>query len=637
MIELIIFLAIISICFSTGNRILRFIFLRAEVSIRPLEELLFSLGLGLGLLSIITFVIGLLGGLRTFAIYLILIVMGGIGWKSILAMGKSIKKLAPQFANALRSLGYLNFFLCLILLFYILTHFIWVLTPPLNADTLHGYLAVPRMWVDAHRIYPIEYTFFDDMPLNVQMLSIVGLLLRSDYLAQMIVGWGFGILVTLGVYALAKRYFSTPVAILSAAMFYTMPVVRWLSFSTKVDLGWAFFECLSLMALLLYFYAEQGKGKKYLYLAATFSGLAFGTKYSGAFSIAIFIVVIIVKRFIEKATVRTWLKEVTMFLAISIVIASPYYIKNLLVMGNPFFPMFDKFFYGKEFFSKGIIGYKGIVNYFRLLFEMSTQGSILSGMGVSIGPAILAYLPGIFLLKKRTSKVYFILLFSLVYSLLWYFVRIQRPRHLFPALILLTISSAYAAKSLQESRKSIFTYIVTASLIFLFIFGATRPVNSLWQARDNLLPYFSGNITREEYLNKRFDSETNVANPNSKIRNYINNVLPSNSVILTLYFCHQYYINKPFYKDSRLRDKFVFIERNPLELLKKLKKYRTTHIYLNDKSYEAMRKLAPKSSDNTLLLDESFQRRYLEELISYNGQHLYRIVYPGWLTSDEGF
>ena len=179
-----------------------------------------------------------------------------------------------------------------------LSFLVSAMAPPLDGDTLHSYLEVPRRYLDAGGILELPYEFFASLPLNIQMLSSFALLFRGDELAQMLTGFTMAIGGALVLVVIGRRYWPLPVGVLAALFYLSMHVVGTLVPTTKVNLGWAFFDLLSIYALCRWAF-DDVRRDRWLVVAGLLGGAALGTAYQAGFTAVILAAFIVVRTVAE--------------------------------------------------------------------------------------------------------------------------------------------------------------------------------------------------------------------------------------------------------------------------------------------------------------------------------------------------
>jgi hypothetical protein len=102
-----------------------------------------------------------------------------------------------------------------------------------------------------------------------------------------------------------------------------------------IDLAWAFYEFLAIYGILLWLHT---KNQKFLIVAGIMMGFALGSKYLAIYGLVVIFGWIIWS--IRRYPIRSIALTLLMFAIPSILIASPWYLKNLYWTGNPVFPFF---------------------------------------------------------------------------------------------------------------------------------------------------------------------------------------------------------------------------------------------------------------------------------------------------------
>jgi len=178
--------------------------------------------------------------------------------------------------------------------------------------------------------------------MNVNLLYLIPIYFKMDYLAKFI-HMGFGIATALLIYLYLKNRINKLAGILGILIFLSTPMIFRLSTEAYIDLGLVFFTTASILAFIRYW--DGGfKEFKWLLLSSAAMGLALGTKYNAL--IAWFFLSASIVFVYSKSTGEQW-KAVRcglIFFLISLLIFSPWLIKNIILTGNPFYPLFRGFF-----------------------------------------------------------------------------------------------------------------------------------------------------------------------------------------------------------------------------------------------------------------------------------------------------
>lgn len=228
------------------------------------------------------------------------------------------------------------------LLMILVIEFILNLTPPIARDALIHHLAVPKLWLKHGGFYELTWANFSYYPMNIDLLYIIPLYFKKDFLANFI-HMSFGLGTALLIYTYLKNKISTIAGLLGMLIFLSTPIVVRLSTQAYVDLGMAFFTTASLLAFIRY---RDGNFSnfKWLLISALMMGLALGTKYN-ALIVWFFLSASMIFLY-ARDTKQQWhaLTRGLIFLLVSLLIFSPWLIKNAFLTGNPFYPLFQGIF-----------------------------------------------------------------------------------------------------------------------------------------------------------------------------------------------------------------------------------------------------------------------------------------------------
>lgn len=222
----------------------------------------------------------------------------------------------------------------------------WV--PPVSRDALTHHLAVPKLYLKHGGIYEIPEIKFSYYPMNLDLLYLIPLYFENDIVPKYI-HFAFALLTAGLIFGYLKRRLGAIYALAGAVFFLSTPVILKLSISAYVDLGLIFFSFAAIIQLFKWH--ESGFKTKHLLFSALFCGLALGTKYNGLvvfFLLTLMVVYIARKKPLEKYP--TGLKHVQalkyagIFIFLSLLVFSPWMMRNFVWTGNPIYPLYNKWF-----------------------------------------------------------------------------------------------------------------------------------------------------------------------------------------------------------------------------------------------------------------------------------------------------
>jgi 4-amino-4-deoxy-L-arabinose transferase-like glycosyltransferase len=489
-------------------------------------------------------------------------------------MGRLLKDIAQVFTPpfTLTGLTWLLF-----IVFFILLNLSIALTPPISKDALIYHLVGPRIFIQNHGIGFVPGNFYTNFPFTTEMLFAVGMLLKGPILAKLI-HFSFGVLTLVAIFQWTAAKASASTGILAGAVYYTLPLVARLSGWAYIDLSLAFYVLLMIMALLHW---REFHHKGFLALAGVFGGIAMGTKYSGILMVLIIILGALL--FFTKGN-RMGTRAVRVFL-IAAVVASPWYIKNWILTGNPTYPFLYPLFGGRDWSQEMAKTYAmflsfvgsgpGLLNYLRLPWDICfVGGGGRPDFDGFIGPIFLL-VPILWIaVRPKTVDIKFMLFFSLLYFILCGLL-IQQLRFLIPIFPVLSIILALLIYKTPKARRR-------TRLCILFFCLFTFAVNSYFHLDylRRIAPhkYLSGIQSEAQFLGSHLPSYMAIE--------YINHHLTDRDKVLFvflgngLYYCKRPYVYDPVFEANTFMDA-VKASTSAREALTHLRQKGVTHILIN--------------------------------------------------------
>ncbi len=411
-----------------------------------LEQLGFSIALGLGLIAYIVFALGLCGLLNP-ALLISLLLIGllicnrvWLGWLKPARRAQTVLKRR----NKGRVL-----FVAVAVSIVLLPLVILPLYPPTAWDATEYHLAAAKSYVQNHQLVVTPYLRFPVFPQNNQMLFTLALLLYDDILAQLIEFLMMAVLVV-AIISFGQRFFSRRAGLWAGAILLQSPLVIGVGSVALIDMGLMFFVMMMVYALWNYLESRQ---QQWLVLAGVFCGLAVGTKYPALFFLVVLTAIALYTGWKTRKLPRSFWPVL-----LAIVIFAPWLARNFYYTNNPLFPFFYEsvgrvFGYGlwkpEDFqgifddYSRFGVGkdLKALVLLpWNLLANWRSFGAFVSPL-CFFAPHLL-FIFGV--ARKRTRGL---LTIAVGFTLFWFFT-VQEPRYLLPALPLLSLATAASFDSL---------------------------------------------------------------------------------------------------------------------------------------------------------------------------------------------
>lgn len=554
-----------------------------------LESSLFSLGIGSGILIYLLVGLGLVGLFNKWAVNILL---AGIFFFTYREIGEIVSGTKSRIRDLLSSRWS---FLPTVLVFVLLIQFFFNLVGasvlPSSWDGLGQHLVLPREWIRWGRLTYVPYIAIGRWlePLNIAVLYGMALLVRDAMLAKLI-HFAFGILTGLGIYALGKRYLSSEIGFLAAAIFYAIPIISYESTTALIDLGFTFYAFLALYALINW---TRSGGKGWLIMSATMSGLSLGSHNLGVLSMAILALGILLSGwpFGRKKLVML-AKSLPLFIGVGGLVGSFWYLRHFLITGESILDLWyihwGGWYFGALFRRllasiigtsalAGSINLRPLIPYFLVPWKITMYPGQFHGLG-SMGLILLTFLPFlIFTRIRRTTTVKFILYYSAIFLVVWAVsapVSVPDKRYLVPLLPSLSILAAYVIAQLWSPsrllRKALFTLLIL-TLVFQMLYQAPEGLTKIHQR----MLVFAGLKSQEEYI-----MENEETYPVFK---YVNESLPLDAKVfvvndLRTFYCERDYVGTIMEGNQPLDYSSLTDGR---ELLPKLKEAGVTHVVIN--------------------------------------------------------
>jgi hypothetical protein len=300
----------------------------------PLARLVLLEGLGLGLLATSTTVLGIAGW---FCLPVVLALLAGGAVVGGRALGRTLR---AWLAEQRQQFSFRHTLVAGLLLVGMVALATAALAPATGMDPQLYHLPIAK-WLIAEGGYHYHpYQMAWAYPHNISNLFAVTQLLDNDafFRTAQLTHASLGALWLVSVYALGKTLFGRATGLAAGMLCVAIDGVAWEFSGAVVDLGFAFFAGASLLAFVkaLAEETEEARGR-WLTLAALLAGAAAACKVNGpalAVALALAAGMWLGRR-------RGWRAGLGWFCVIGLVafaVASPMYLKNWLLYGNPVYP-----------------------------------------------------------------------------------------------------------------------------------------------------------------------------------------------------------------------------------------------------------------------------------------------------------
>ncbi|HEY3202895.1 MAG TPA: glycosyltransferase family 39 protein [Thermoanaerobaculia bacterium] len=456
-----------------------------------MERGVFATSIGLGVFANAVHLLGLVGAIRPATILLLIAAPFAI----FLLRGEQERK--PPLLPDRLSLDAV-----LLLLFGLAPALLLALYPPTEFDATMYHLPYAKAFATRHALVFLPTLRFPVFPQLVEMLFTAALSVYDDVSAQLIHFLCLA-LTALALLAWSRRVATARAGIWAAAAWLGSPIVLAEGASAYVDVGLALFCTLCLYAWSAW---VDTNDERWLFWSAVFAGFAASTKYQGFFFVfAIPAAVLIVKR---GAGGRLALR----YLAVSMLVLSPFYGRIVAETGNPLFPFFSGWF-GTTAWSEPVDptpsgGVLGALGRLFLPGNAHPRRTIYSPFLLLLAPLLTAAV-----ITDRRRRL--LLALALAFGTCWYLSN-PAPRYLFPVVPACTLTAAAFLDGFLRKRgmpRKIPERAFTAALALLLILpGTAWAWRKVW--RQGPLPVTA--LGRERYLDERVDVHSALSALNSR-------------------------------------------------------------------------------------------------------------------------
>ncbi|MBI3079388.1 MAG: glycosyltransferase family 39 protein [Deltaproteobacteria bacterium] len=524
---------------------------------RPVA-LLFGWGLGYLVLSHATLALGLLGGLhRELIVGAFMVLLGGVAvpaWRGRLKRTLPAAWTEIQRCPALSLVALVGLPLLYSLLAYL---------PETGRDALLYHLSLPRRYLEGHRIAPVEGSIFSHFPAFMEMLFVLGLV-QSEQAARLL-HVSFALLTAGSLVALSRGLLPRGGGVLAALLFLAIPTVAVTAPSAYVDLALTFYTTAALLAFFRW--KEHGE-PIWLWLMALSTGAALSVKHTALPSVLVLTLLLLLGLQRRSVSGLRSIPTVLRFWGISLSVAAPWYVKSLILTGNPIFPFFYPLLGGAGWERVQAEVYDGFlasygmgqrwVDHLLLPWNVSFRAVLDYGLPAGVGfdgrMGPLYFLGGMALLLSLVrlrrhwadwlpDRVQDLLLYGGLGFLFWAGSS-QQVRYLVPVLAPSTVAAAFLIREAmaviprQGLRSSALGLCLGVPLAWN-VFESGRALSRL-----DPVPFLLGREPAERYLARMLP----LSYPMFR---WINQELPPGARVFMVWMRNYgFYLDRPYYSDS---------------------------------------------------------------------------------------
>ncbi len=456
--------------------------------------------------------------------------------------------------------------LLLIIVAFVLAVCLLALTPPVARDALIHHLAIPKLWLNHGGFYETPWAVYSYYPMNVDLLYLIPLAFGNDVIPHFI-HMAFALGTAFLIYLYLNRRSGRTAGLLGAAIFVSTPVIAKLSTMAYVDLGLVFFTTASVLALAVWKESNYEKNG-WLLVSAVAMGLALGAKYNALLAWFFLTLAVVFLHARDTGRQAQSLRGGVLFFCISLALFAPWLIKNAILTGNPFYPLFKGIFGGYGADGQGAYSlvsgqaYMGMFKAREMLYGESIWETLLipvrfflQGQDHSpryfdgvLNPILILAPPFAFIKRKFLADKLLFLGFAGFVVLMAFFLDQHRIRYILPAVpfaVILTVMGLENLCGFVSDKMPRFRpagpAVLVLILVFLFGFNAAYLKNYV-QAIDPF-DFLLEKETREQFIARHDGSYPAIR--------YINENTSENAKIrLVLLAGRGYYLDRNYEENA---------------------------------------------------------------------------------------
>lgn len=512
-------------------------------------------------------------------------------------------------------------YLCIIVFVFIIST-----VPPVSRDAQTHHLALPKIWLSEGILSVVPEMEFSYYPQLIDLLYILPVAMDYDIAAKYI-HFSFALGTALLIFLFIRRFLGSFWGLMGGVMFLTIPVILKLSVTVYVDLGLLFFFTASLFSILIWL--EKPERLRWLIVAGICSGLALSTKYNAMLSVTILALIFgyfYFKLYRDKKNTQTqFLKYLSLFSILAILVFSPWAIRNIQQTGNPVYPLYDSVF--SKFSDKNQSDQETLnlpqqekmkpFTYRHLVYQESPLYTLALPIRVfyegqddnpryfdgKLNPMLLLFALLLLIGKKSNWRLQFLASFvviTLVYTMLATDMRIRYIITIVSPMIVLAVFGLHHFNQWLKPKltPALIQAITTLLLIIYFAFNLSYAVN-LYKKIDPM-PYLTDEISRDEYISNQL--------PYYPLNQLANKVVPKNGKLLGVYTGNRrYYLDVPHTLQSELLVHYAKEVNNTNELTEELSKHQITHILVRVDVFN--NSLAQENSEVQVVIADFFKNK----------------------------
>jgi 4-amino-4-deoxy-L-arabinose transferase-like glycosyltransferase len=542
------------------------------------ETYSFGFGLGLGVISLMSFALGIFQQFKPTAVFILTAILTLFAlWLNATAPAQKAQDDDPNLILSGRGcvlMAVLTAFILLIEGFY-------ALAPETSFDALVYHLSLPSLYRLSGGIVATPTSLYSGFPMLLEW--VYGFMLFfSDEIAAKLIHWACGVGIAAAFLGMGLRSRRPLMGWVACVVFLSAPLTIYNIVSADTDVGSAYFVLLAAYSVALYCGCQRdAAGARWLVLSAVLCGLAMGIKYTNWPLLPLLALVL----FLMKKPKR----DIRRFGIIAACVLLPWMIKNVFLYRNPIFPFLHDSIVSNPEFSPGwrLLGADAggrdwiatlassrmsleafLHPWFMTMFDTSHSGHL--------GPIFLMVLPAFLFIRPASAatRLWLSCLFGL--WLAWWLTSAM-PRLFLPGLCLFSVFVGAVVEKVENRWRR------RALLAVLTVITLNGVSAASWMiSKTGVCDYLVGGTSKEEFLRP---SRPLWPNSYYYAAEWINKNTPATARVLVLNGGRGYYLERSFLTSSRLDEDLLAHwlkkSRTSDDLLQEFERAGVTHILIN--------------------------------------------------------
>lgn len=471
-----------------------------------------SIMVGIGSLGYLALLAGLLGKFNIFFLIIITLASLALSYRHSYYLISHLPATIKKTSNYLRSNPF-SLLLLLVLAVILVWLYLTAMQPPISSDELSYHLPQANSIVNTQTITPNMggHYFYGNIPKLMEIIFATAIAFSGYSLAHA-THFAFFLSFLLLTMGLIKKYYDFKTSLLASILISLFNDFIWNATVGYVD---AASVSLELGALFLTIDWSLSKRKSSLLISAILIGLSLSIKYSAFATLAfIFLIIIFTLLITEKNWFKKTVLNIPIYTSLVILFSGFWYLKNLLLYKNPFYPLYfghqgvDEATYQSLITAIQQFGPKTIENFLSIPKRYFSLVNLPVFFSLYLAPLSLLIRIG----RSFHSRLFLYFLFYIFY---WFFIATHQTRFLMPAILVAMILTAIFLRNILKHPTAAIIIVIIGAVITLNIFTSFLKTSILqstvqWYIVDKI-KYGLGMESKSDVLNRNIGCQYSVA------------------------------------------------------------------------------------------------------------------------------